>query len=145
MDNGISLVFVYGTLLSGECNHRPYLAASKRVGGPARLAAQLWDTGHSYPAVVMDASIRDAARFVRGELYRVTRQTLTRLDELEDYYGPGAINEYERIEAEVEVEVEGEATGARHRAWVYVYVSPPPQGQRIDSGDWRSYRSEGYN
>lgn len=142
MDNEISLVFVYGTLLSGECNHQPYLADSERVGGPARLAAQLWDTGHSYPAVVLDANGGDAARYVRGELYRVTRETLTRLDELEDYYGPGAINEYERIEAEVEVE--GEAGDARHRAWVYVYVSPPPQGRRIDSGDWRGYQSKGY-
>lgn len=143
MDNEISLVFVYGTLLSAECNHEPYLADSERVGGPARLAAQLWDTGHSYPAVVLDANGRDAAHYVWGELYRVTPGTLARLDELEDYYGPGAINEYERIEAEIEVEGEGEAAGARHRAWVYVYLSPPLQGRPIDSGDWRSYRSEG--
>jgi len=141
MDNEVSLVFVYGTLLSGECNHETYLADSERVGGPARLAAQLWDTSRGYPAVVLDANGQAAARYVRGELYRVTPGTLARLDELEDYYGRGAMNEYERIEAEVEVD--GEAAGARHRAWVYIYMSPPPQGLRIDSGDWRRNRSDG--
>ena len=124
-----SLVFVYGTLCCNECNHAAYLADSEQVSGHAFLAAQLWDTGLGYPAVFPD----DQAR-TRGELYRVTPEVLRRLDELEDYYGPGGPNEYERIEAEVDAE------GRIYRAWVYVYPALPAGGKLIASGDWCAYR-----
>lgn len=123
------LVFVYGTLRCNECNHAAYLADSERVSDYAFLAAQLWDTGLGYPAVLPD----DQAR-TRGELYRVTPEVLRRLDELEDYYGPGGPNEFERMETEID------ADGRCYRAWVYVYPGLPSSGRLIVSGDWCAYR-----
>ncbi|MFS0726610.1 gamma-glutamylcyclotransferase [Paenibacillus sp. 1P07SE] len=122
------LVFVYGTLRCSECNHAAYLSDSELVSGQARLAAQLWDTGLGYPAIVLDAEA-----CTHGELYRVTPDVLSRLDELEDYYGPDGPNEYERVEAEVAAE------GSSYIAWVYVYPGLPASGRLIDSGDWCAY------
>ncbi|WP_020617905.1 gamma-glutamylcyclotransferase family protein [Paenibacillus daejeonensis] len=124
-----SLVFVYGTLRCNECNHAAYLANSEQVSDHAFLAAQLWDTGLGYPAVLPD----DQAHTL-GELYRVTPEVLGRLDELEDYYGPGGPNEYERVEAEID------ADGQHYRAWVYVYLAVPSSARLIASGDWCAYR-----
>lgn len=72
-------VFVYGTLLSGEPNHR-LLAAAPFVG-PALSAPvfSLVDLG-PFPALV-----EGGAGAVVGEVYEVDRPTLARLDLLEGH------------------------------------------------------------
>ena len=78
-----TLVFVYGTLLSGERNHR--LLARARLVGEARTEPRfsLHDLG-SFPGLVPDGS-----HAVAGEVYEVDEPTLAALDRLEghpDFY-----------------------------------------------------------
>ena len=76
-------VFVYGTLLAGEPNHRLLRTAS--FEGPARTADAfaLFDLG-AFPGIV-----RSETGVVHGEVYRVDDRTLVALDRLEghpDFY-----------------------------------------------------------
>lgn len=72
-------VFVYGTLLAGEPNHRLLEAAS--FVGPAVTPPvfSLVDLG-PFPALV-----EGGAGAVVGEVYEVDRPTLARLDQLEGH------------------------------------------------------------
>ncbi|MDY6783737.1 MAG: gamma-glutamylcyclotransferase family protein [Cyanobacteriota bacterium] len=70
-------IFVYGTLLPGECNHR-YLANSVFVADDAVEDAELFDEG-SYPL------LRPGTGTVYGKLYRVPKVNLAVLDELEEH------------------------------------------------------------
>ena len=109
------MVFVYGTLLRGERNHR-YLAGSRLLGRwqtPGQYG--LWSLG-AYPA-----ACPGNARLY-GEVYRISAQTLARLDALEEvpaYY-------------------------QRHRistpwgpAFIYLQPAPPTGSSLLASGDWR--------
>jgi gamma-glutamylaminecyclotransferase len=72
-------VFVYGSLRSGESNHR-YLATARPLG-PATTARgyALYDYGQ-YAAIV-----REGEGAVSGELYEVDAPTLAELDRLEGH------------------------------------------------------------
>jgi gamma-glutamylaminecyclotransferase len=74
-----SLLFVYGTLRQGECNHEQMFGAE--FLGPARTAAgfTLVDLGRA-PALV--AGGRES---VAGELYDLDAAHLARLDEFEEH------------------------------------------------------------
>ncbi|OLR56973.1 hypothetical protein BHK98_06700 [Hornefia porci] len=69
-------VFVYGTLLRGRSNHRGYLRGCPCIGRGILEGFDMYDVG-SFPAIVPGEGC------VRGELYRVSRRTLERLDMLE--------------------------------------------------------------
>ena len=128
-DDGVALVFVYGTLLRGEANHRRLHHARVRAAKAFVAGALLYDTGRGYPAMTMASG----GPAVYGEVYEVDAATLRSLDELEDYYGPDdPRNEYERIS------VEAETGEGMVRAWTYVFREPP-RGERIESGDWREH------
>ncbi|WP_248930153.1 gamma-glutamylcyclotransferase family protein [Paenibacillus hamazuiensis] len=119
-------VFVYGTLLTGESNHRiaaPYVYAVK----PGAIRGTLYDVG-PYPALVLDA---EGSR-IDGEWLTVTPDGLAEMDELESYYGPGETNEYERVWVQ-DIE-DGSKEG-----WVYVYTDSRGL-PRIREGSWREYR-----
>lgn len=76
--NGIS-IFVYGTLLAGESNHR-LLTASRRVAeARTRPAYTLRDLG-GCPALVAGGCC-----VVLGELYEVDEPVLAALDRLEGH------------------------------------------------------------
>jgi gamma-glutamylaminecyclotransferase len=111
-------VFVYGTLLRGECNHR-LLARARFVGEAVTEARfELVDLG-AYPAMCAGGTMA-----VRGECYCVDARTLARLDRLE-----GHPDYYERVEIRL-------ATGRE----VETYVMPRSEvagRPRIGSGDWR--------
>ena len=121
---GRTLIFVYGTLLSGESNHR-YLAGAE-LQGEARTAPRfaLMDLG-GFPAMVEGGSSS-----VRGELYACDALTLRRVDELEDapdYFRRATI----RLADGREVES---------------YLLPASEAAcypRIASGDWREARRRG--
>lgn len=113
-----TLVFVYGTLLSGESNHR-YLAGAERIGEARTAAAfHLMDLG-GFPALVAGGSTS-----VRGELYACDEDTLRRIDELEDHpdffrRSPIALADGSRVQS---------------------YLLPAAEAEhypRIASGDWR--------
>lgn len=72
-------VFVYGTLLAGESNHR-HLVHARLVAETQTLAAfSLHDLG-PYPGLV-----RGGSHAVAGEVYEVDEVTLAILDQLEDH------------------------------------------------------------
>ena len=123
-------LFVYGTLRSGEMYHG-LLGASRLVASPARVRGVLVDTGHGYPAM------RDGEGEVCGEIYAVDDETLARIDELEDYYGPGdPRNLYERVTRTARTG-EGDMD-------VLVYVSDRfAEATAIPSGDWVLHRKTG--
>ncbi|HHY67017.1 MAG TPA: gamma-glutamylcyclotransferase [Alicyclobacillus sp.] len=119
-------VFVYGTLLTGERNHRvgaPYLL-SVRSG---RVRGRLYDVG-AYPALVLD----DSAGEVDGEWFEITDEGLEEMDWLEGYRGPGQENHYERVWVrDSREDLEG---------WIYVW--PDSRGYpEIPMGSWREWRS----
>jgi len=123
------LVFVYGTLRKNEFYHDEYLNGAELVAEQAYVFGELWDTGLGYPALVLGGQGR-----VYGELYRINPEILRRLDELEDYHGPGGPNEYERIELNVYADPQ------IYTAYAYVYPAPPARGKFLASGDWKKQR-----
>jgi molybdenum cofactor guanylyltransferase len=72
-----TIIFVYGTLLAGESNHR-LLANAEFLGADSLANAQLYDLGE-YPMILPGVGI------VVGEVYRVTAEILAELDVLEEH------------------------------------------------------------
>jgi len=86
-------VFVYGTLLNGNCNYERYLKDSKFVGNAVLRGYSLYNLG-SYPGVK-----KNADDYVKGEVYIVDDNTLAKLNILE---GEGEL--YSLVYESVEVE-----------------------------------------
>ncbi len=128
-------IFVYGTLMSGFINHDLYLAEHIVTMQPAKIKGRLFHLPVGYPAAL------DGEGWVTGELVAVKEMTrvLAQLDELEDYYGPGQNNEYERVLRDVAV-----AGGSDLRGYVYLYAAGldalmTAQGREVPSGNWRTF------
>ncbi len=123
-------VFVYGTLLVGEANHHvvaPYVL-SVQSGAVQGL---LYDAG-SYPALVLSGEHGES--LVEGQWLMVTKEGLERMDELEEYYGPGKVNDYERVW--IRDMLNGEREG-----WVYVWTDSR-NCRLISRGSWRKHIRE---
>ncbi|RTZ14288.1 gamma-glutamylcyclotransferase [Vibrio aquaticus] len=109
------LVFVYGTLRYGECNHH-LLAQSSCLGNHTTAPVYaLYDLG-AYPAVIEGHSA------IVGEVYHVDEETLAQLDLLEDV---PVLYRRERIETPF------------GQAWIYLYQDISQLNVSISSGDWR--------
>lgn len=121
-------VFVYGTLLVGQPNHRvaePYLLHVQ----PGRVRGRLYDVG-AFPALVLDPDGRE----IEGEWFEVTPEGLRAMDRLEGYRGPGQKNFYERVWVR----------DARDDREGWVYVWPDSRGcPEIPVGSWREWRAGG--
>jgi len=122
--NSTTLVFVYGTLLNGEPNHR-VLAEAELVGLASTEPAFLVDLG-AFPALVPGGNTA-----VAGEVYKVDNATLARLDRLE-----GHPRFYRR---------EPITLDSGQDALAYLQAIEQTRGQlRISSGDWRSWMKESW-
>src|SRR5208337_868219 len=113
------LVFVYGTLRKGQCNHRYFLDRSKFLG-MAKTKKHYALYGNWVPFLSRAGSISQ----VTGEAYSVDDATLKRLDQLEGH--PIA---YRREQAEVVLE-----DGTELRAWIYFFDTA--EGNLVESGDF---------
>ena len=118
-----TLVFVYGTLLFGERNHRHLVGA--RLIGEARTqpAFQLHDLG-AYPGLVAGGE-----HAIVGEVYAVDEATLAALDRLE-----GTPDFYRRVSIVLVDDTSAET-----------YLLTPEQVAGhpvIASGSWRARRKE---
>jgi gamma-glutamylaminecyclotransferase len=113
-------VFVYGTLLAGEVNHR--LLAGAVLLGPWRTPPRytLYDLG-AYPGVA-----RSGCTAIVGEVYAIDRQCLGRLDTLEEY---PRLYDREPIPTPYGL------------AWIYLYRGRLADRRAIPGGDWRVYAS----
>ncbi|WP_067929355.1 gamma-glutamylcyclotransferase family protein [Alicyclobacillus shizuokensis] len=124
------LVFVYGTLREHEQNHH-LLAGSKIVARQARVRGRLYDTGEGYPAL-----LEDPEAWTHGEVYDVSAAVLLRLDELEEYHGPGEDNLYNRVLMPVQTDA-GEMAA---QVYVYADASAAAGFPEVAGGDWRAAR-----
>lgn len=111
-------VFVYGTLMQDEGNHR-LLRTSKFVQPDHAFGFTLLHMG-GFPAVVPCA---DSAREVTGEVFQVADAALARLDCLE-----GVPTLYTR---------ETVTLGSGIEAFIYVLTHRSAKLPVIESGDWR--------
>ncbi|WP_379137740.1 gamma-glutamylcyclotransferase [Paenibacillus sp. sgz500958] len=119
------LVFVYGSLLWSEENNR-YLRDARRISALAWTQGRLIDTGLGYPAMLRE----EETGTVNGELYSMTAETLREIDEFEDFYGFGHLdNEYERVKLEVWTDK------GKFQAWAYIFNRET--GLAAVHGDWR--------
>jgi gamma-glutamylcyclotransferase (GGCT)/AIG2-like uncharacterized protein YtfP len=116
-------VFVYGSLLEGELNHRVMEGACLVGAATTSSGFTLLDLG-DYPAMVASSQ-----GCVMGEVFEVSRAHLARLDRFEGHprlYTRSRIHLADGTEAET-------------------YLMPlerVEQPKAIPSGDWRSYRKE---
>lgn len=116
-------VFVYGTLLAGEPNHRVLGGAKLVADARTEPAFELRDLG-PFPGLV-----RGGQHAVLGEVYEVDAPTLAALDRLE-----GHPRFYRRARIALE-----------DGAIVETYLLTPEQVEGrpvIASGNWRSRRKE---
>lgn len=108
------LLFVYGTLRSGECNHH-LLETSQLLGSHETLPEYtLYDLG-AYPAVIEGHSA------IQGEVYLIDDATLAEVDKLEN-----VPVEYRREQIDTPFGT----------AWIYLYQDVSQLSEMISSGDW---------
>ena len=123
------LIFVYGSLLSGEANHPVMVRCGARLEGAARTAAgfSLYDLG-TYPALA-----REGVTEVVGELYVLPDETLPMLDAFE-----GHPHLYRREEIAL-------GDGRRAEAYLWTrdsFLESLATRRRLESGDWRRREEE---
>ncbi|WP_223587641.1 gamma-glutamylcyclotransferase family protein [Neobacillus bataviensis] len=124
------LVFVYGTLRRYERNHH-LLKNAECLADKCWTTGKLLDSGSGYPYLVQSRGER-----VYGELYQVNDNELEALDMLEEYYGPGKDNYYDRVVQSVHTE------SGDYKAFVYVLPEgrQQPNLVQIKECDWCVYR-----
>ena len=120
--NTVKLI-VYGTLMSGERNHRFCRNAVSIT--PCTVTGTLYDTGYGFPAFVPEGD-----GMVKAELIEIPLADWADVDRLEGY--PRL---YDRQLLQATLADGGEATG-----WVYIMTELPEQAKVIESGDWKEYR-----
>ena len=120
--NTVKLI-VYGTLMSGERNHRFCRNAVNIT--PCTITGTLYDTSYGFPAFVPDGE-----NMVAAELIEIPFEDWEAVDRLEGY--PRL---YDRQLMQATLADGGEATG-----WVYIMNTLPPMAKIIESGDWKEYR-----
>ena len=117
-NDGMHMVYVYGTLRKGQGNH--HLLDRSKFLGMAKTKKKYALYGSGVPFL----SRTGAISHVIGEVYAVDDATLSRLDELEGH--PDA---YKREQAEVVLE-----DGTDLIAWIYFHDLV--RGDLIESGDF---------
>jgi gamma-glutamylcyclotransferase (GGCT)/AIG2-like uncharacterized protein YtfP len=119
------LVFVYGSLRSGNAEELSIRFPDSKFVAVAHVKGSLYDLG-AYPGLLLN----DASSLVVGEVYEVNDETLKRLDDFE------ASSDYVRKQVEVH-------TGAdKMKCWIYVPSHGPDfysNRTLIASGDWMEY------
>ena len=120
--NTVKLI-VYGTLMSGERNHRFCRNAVSIT--PCTVTGTLYDTGYGFPAFMPEGD-----GVVKAELIEIPLADWADVDRLEGY--PRL---YDRQLSQATLADGGEATG-----WVYIMTELPEQAKVIESGDWKEYR-----
>ena len=120
--NTVKLI-VYGTLMSGERNHRFCRNAVSIT--PCTVTGTLYDTGCGFPAFIPEGNT-----VVNAELIEIPIADWAAVDRLEGY--PRL---YDRQLLQATLTDGGEATG-----WIYIMNTLPPMAKVIESGSWKEYR-----
>lgn len=114
----MTLVFVYGTLLSGEPNHH-FLKGARKLGEETTNAFRMVDLGH-FPACVEDDN---SEVDIFGEIWEITPEILRGLDYLEGYP-----RFYNRKEIHT----------SYGKAWIY-FNNAEKNAPEITSGNWKQH------
>ncbi|MEK3881882.1 gamma-glutamylcyclotransferase family protein [Paenibacillus sp. PL2-23] len=88
-------VFIYGTLLPGQCNHS-VVSSFITSWEPGEIAGRMVDCG-PYPAAVRDGAGTGEASTIQGLWITVSREGLAAMDALEEFAGIEELNDYERV------------------------------------------------
>ena len=114
-------IIAYGTLMTGERNHR---FCRNAVGiRPVTITGTLYDTGWGFPAFVPGET-----GAVRAELIEIPIADWPDMDRLEGY---PRLYDRQLIPATLE-------DGNTVEAWVYVMNNIPEQAKVIAGGDWKA-------
>ena len=116
-------LIVYGTLMSGERNHRFCRNAVNIT--PCTTTGTLYDTGYGFPAFVPEGE-----NTVAAELIEIPFEDWEAVDRLEGY--PRL---YDRLMFSAKL-----ADGTDTTGWVYVMHNLPEMATVIESGSWKEYR-----
>ena len=116
-------LIVYGTLMSGERNHR--FCRNAVSINPCTITGTLYDTGFGFPAFVPEGE-----NMVAAELIEIPFEDWEAVDRLEGY--PRL---YDRLMFPAKL-----ADGTDTTGWVYVMHNLPEMAQVIESGSWKEYR-----
>lgn len=113
-------LIVYGTLMTGELNHR-FCDGAVSIE-PCKITGTLYDTGHGYPAFKPEGDYEVAA-----ELVEIPIEDWKNVDNLEGY---PRLYDRKVILAKCNAgrEVEG---------WVYIMNRLPERAKVIESGSWK--------
>ena len=114
-------IIAYGTLMTGEGNHR-YCQNAVSIQ-PCTIMGTIYDTGWGFPAFRPEGNAT-----VRAELIEIPIADWPDMDRLEGY--PRL---YDRMLVPATL-----ADGSTVEAWVYVMNTIPPQARVIASGDWKN-------
>ena len=131
-------VFVYGTLRDGGRLHR-YMQGATFVG-KARVEGELFSLG-SFPG----AEFGSSQTWVEGEIYRVTPEILSRLDDLEGFHPDRTeLSMYVRRKVTPVLVLGKGRTVPGKDVWAYEYRTRGPKDRRptIKHGDWLMYLAE---
>ena len=116
-------IFVYGTLMKGECNH--FLIQNQQYKGKAVIHGfNLYSLG-PYPGI---RPSKYKHRTVSGELYSIDEEALRQVNRLE---GEGSLYLLRYTEAQT-------SDGKTERAGIYVYNSICRKDSWIMDGDWKN-------
>ena len=114
-------IIAYGTLMTGECNHR--FCRNAVSIQPCTITGTIYDTGWGFPAFVPGAT-----GTVKAELIEIPIADWPDMDRLEGY---PRLYDRQLIPAMLE-------DGSTVEAWVYVMNTMPQQAKVIASGDWKT-------
>ena len=120
--NTVKLI-VYGTLMSGERNHRFCRNAVSIT--PCTVTGTLYDTGYGFPAFMPEGDSE-----VKAELIEIPLADWADVDRLEGY---PRLYDRQLLQATL-------ADGSKATGWVYIMTELPEQAKVIESGSWKEYR-----
>ena len=116
-------LIVYGTLMSGERNHRFCRNAVSLT--PCTITGTLYDTGYGFPAFVPESG-----GVINAELIEIPLADWVDIDRLEGY---PRLYDRQLLQATL-------ADGGKTTGWIYIMNTLPPMAKVIESGSWKEYR-----
>ena len=116
-------LIVYGTLMTGERNHRFCRNAVSIT--PCIVTGTLYDTGYGFPAFVPEGNT-----IVKAELIEIPLTDWADVDRLEGY---PRLYDRQLLQAIL-------ADGTIDTGWVYIMNTLPEGARVIESGSWKEYR-----
>lgn len=115
-------LIVYGTLMTGECNH--FYCGNALSVQPCTIQGTLFDTRYGYPAFVPEGSTP-----VKAEFIEIPLADWSDIDALEEY---PEVYDRQILQAVL-------ADGTVVSGWIYIMNELPVGAKLIPGGDWKEF------